>query len=689
MTRYEKCFQISRFVRNQVVQHNPKITHSAQALHDTTSAPDRLYADNHLITKHARCGQLEDARQLFEQMPQKNIVTWTSLVSGYAQHGKVDQCFSLFSEMLSHYRPNDFGYASVLSACDYSRGVQVHSLALKSGFYSWVYVANALITMYWKNSSDARVEAWKVFDNMEFRNLVTYNSMIAGFCMHEQGYKAMSFFITMCRDGFGLDLATLLSLLSSLHGGDEGSCYFVGLQCCLQLHCVGIKTGLALDVRLVTALVKAYSTLGGEVDDCNKLFLETSGLHRDVVLWTGIMTAFVERDPGQALFLFNQLRREGICLDCYVYSTILKACAGFVTERHASALHCQVIKAGFVDVIALENVLVHAYARCGSIDKAKSVFDEMKLRDIVSWNSMLKAYAMHGKAGAALKLFDQMDVKEDEATFVALLSACSHAGLVDEGTKIFDTMYEKHGIFPQLDHYACIVDILGRAGQVRQAEKIIRQMPMQPDYVVWSSLLGACRKYGEAHLANLASSKLKELDPKNSLGYVLLSNICCSTGSFDEAGIIRKKMDGVGVRKEPGLSWTEVRHKVHEFASGGWQHPQREAICVNLEDLLGQLKKIGYVPETNLVLHDVEEEQKEEQLYHHSEKLALVFCLMNGSDSNCNRGIIRIMKNIRICLDCHTFMRLASKLVQREIIIRDANRFHHFKDGACSCNDYW
>lgn len=688
MRTLRSVFKSVGLYRSQVFQQSPKTSHLSQALHHATAALD-LYTANHLIWKHVRCGQLDDARQLFEQMPQKNVVTWTSLVSGYAHHGKVDQSFSLFSEMLFHCRPNDFAYASVLSACDYSRGVQVHSLALKTGFYSWVYVANALITMYWKNSSDVGFEAWKVFDNTEFRNIVTYNSMIAGFCTHECGYKAMSFFITMCRDGFRLDRATLLSLVSSLHGGDEGNDYLMGLQCCLQLHCVGIKTGLALDVGLVTALVKAYCTLGGEVDDCNKLFLETNGLRRDVVLWTGIMNAFVERDPRQALSLFNQSRREGIFPDSYVYSTILKACAGFVTERHASAGHCQVIKAGFVDVIALENALIHAYARCGSINKAKLVFDEMELRDIVSWNSMLKAYAMHGKAEVALKLFEQMDVKADEATFVALLSACSHAGLVDEGTMIFDSMYEKHSIFPQLDHFACIVDILGRAGKVHQAAKIIRQMPMQPDYVVWSAMLGACRKHGESQLANLASSKLKEMDPKNSLGYVLLSNICCSTGNFDEANSIRKKMIGVGVRKEPGLSWTEVGNKVHEFASGGWQHPQREAIRPNLKDLLKQLKKIGYVPETNLVLHDVEEEQKEEQLYYHSEKLALVFCLMNGSDSNCNRDVIRIMKNIRICLDCHTFMRLASKLVQREIIVRDANRFHHFKDGACSCNEYW
>ncbi|KAI3464257.1 hypothetical protein Pfo_020920 [Paulownia fortunei] len=578
-----------------------------------TPPPPDLCSANHFINTHAKRGQLHLAHQWFAQMPHKNVVSWTVLISGYAQHGKLDQCFRLFSQMLSHHRPNDFAYASLLSVCDYWRGLQVHGLALRTGFDAWIYVANALMAMYWKNSCNAGVEAWRVFDEMDFRNLVTYNSMITGLGMHEQG----------------------------------------------------------------------------EIGACHKLFLETSGMDRDLVLWTGIMTACAERDPDQALILFNQMRREDLCPDCYVFSVLLKACANLVTERNASAVHCQVIIGGFVNVLELYNALIHAYARCGSINNAKQVFYEMSLRDIVSWNSMLKAYAVHGKAEAALNFFKQMDVAPDETTFVALLSSCSHAGMVKEGTKIFDTMYEKYGVVPQLDHYACMVDILGRAGHLSEAEKIIRQMPMQPDYVIWSAFLGACRKHGETKAANLASSKLKELDPENSLGYVLISNIYCSAHSFDEGGFIRTNMNRVGVRKEPGLSWIEVGHRVHEFASGGQRHPQLKAIRANMEELLRQLKKMGYVPETSSVLFDVEEEHKEEQLYHHSEKLALVFSLMNAGNSSCDGDVIKIIKNIRICLDCHNFMRLASKLVEKVIIVRDANRFHHFKEGACSCNDYW
>lgn len=668
-----------------------------QALHHhmlagkTTTSID-LYTTNHLVNMYAKCGDLTTAHQVFEQMTEKNLVSWTPLISGYSQHGKVDECFRLFSDMLSHCRPNDFAYTSVLSICDGFRGRQVHAIVIKTGFSACVYVANALIAMYWKSrgigyDGSRNEEAWRVFDGMEFRNLVTWNSMIAGFQMQGQCSKAINFFNSMCRDGVGFDRATLLSVLSSFCESDEDE-YFSSLKCCLQLHGLVIKTGLVLDVAVVSALLNAYSSLGGEVGNCHKLFLETNGC-RDLVLWTGIITAFADRDHEEALLLFNWLRREGLGPDCYAFSSLLKACGRFGTDKHALAVYCLVIKAGFADVIVLQNALIHAFARCGSVARARAIFDEMNIRDIVSWNSMLKAYALHGKGNQALHFFNQMDVEPDATTFVALLSACSHCGMVKEGTEIFNKMFETYGVVPQLDHYACMVDILGRAGHLLEAVEVIRKMPTEPDYVVWSALIGACRKHGETHLANFAVSKLKELDPDNSLGYVIMSNMYCSTGSFDEAGLVRKKMKGLRIKKEPGLSWTEIGNQVHEFASGGRGHPQGETIRAHTKELVRKLKNLGYVPETSLALHDIEEEHKEEGLYYHSEKLALVFSLMSTNYLNCNRAAVRIMKNIRICPDCHNFMKLASELVQREIVVRDSNRFHNFQKGFCSCKDYW
>eukprot|EP00257_Ricinus_communis_P019649 XP_015578697.1 pentatricopeptide repeat-containing protein At1g71420 [Ricinus communis] len=648
--------------------------------------PLGVFVTNHLINMYAKCGDLEYARQLFAEMPERNVVSWTALISGYAQHGQAYECSRLFSSMLMHCRPNEFALTSNLSSCDYDHGKQVHALAFKMGLDATVYIGNTLISMY-SNNGDSDDEAWSVFANLEYRNLVSWNSMIAGFQVRKLGAKAISLFSQMHRDGIGFDRATLLSVLSSLSEG-YSAVSDVGLNYCFQLHCLSIRSAFVLQVEVATALVKAYSDLGGEVTDCYKLFLET-GCYKDIVSWTGIITALAERQPEEALFLFRQLHREDLAPDWYTFSIVLKACAGLGTERQALTVHSRVIKAGFEGDVVLENALIHAYARCGSIFLSKQVFDEMRMRNLVSWNSMLKAYALHGQAKEALHLFSEMNVRPDSATMVALLSACSHAGMVEEGIKIFESMSDRHGIFPQLDHYACMVDILGRAGRVFEAKELISTMPMEPDAVVWSALLGSCRKHGETYLAKLAADRLKQLEPRNSLGYVQMSNIYSSGGSYTAAGFIRNEMRGSRVKKEPGLSWIEIDNTVHEFASGGRRHPQRKAICCRLDVLIGQLKEKGYVPETSSAMHDIEEEHKEEQLYHHSEKLALAFAVMNEGSQNCGDSVIKIMKNIRICVDCHTFMKLASNLLHKEIIVRDSNRFHRFKNGTCSCYDYW
>ncbi|CAN0928235.1 Pentatricopeptide repeat-containing protein At1g71420 [Linum grandiflorum] len=384
---------------------------------------------------------------------------------------------------------------------------------------------------------------------------------------------------------------------------------------------------------------------------------------------------------------FRELRREGrLSPDWFTFSSVLKACAGLVTEKYSLSVHSQVIKSGFETDTVLANSLIHAYARCGVISFSKRVFDEMKYRDVVSWNSMLKAYALHGKADEAFELFSTMNVRADSATMVALLSVCSHVGLVTKGFEIFNSMYTNHGISPELDHYACMIDVLGRAGRLSEARELISRMPMEPDSVIWSSILSSCRKHGgQTELAKFAADRLTELDPDNSLGYVQMSNMCFVTGSYNEAGLIRKEMKSSKVVKQPGLSWIEIGNELHEFASGGRRHPDREAIYTKLDGLVADLRaKKGYVPDTSLSFHDIDVEHKEQELCRHSEKLALAFALIKGSS-----GVIRIVKNIRICVDCHEFMKLASGFLEKEIVVRDSNRFHHFENDKCSCSDFW
>ncbi|XP_024018046.1 pentatricopeptide repeat-containing protein At1g71420 [Morus notabilis] len=661
--------------------------HRHMVAHNPMNRPD-TFVTNHLINMYCKFGHLDYAHQLFDEMPHRNLVSWTALISGYAQREHSSECFRLFSAMLAECRPNEFAFASVLSSCREGEGRfgrQVHALALKMCLDACLYVANTLIMMY--NKCHGGNEAWSVFNSMEYRNTVTWNSMIAAFQFHGLGARGIDLFIQMHHMGISFDRATLLSVFTSFcESADKEmkACF----RFCLQLHCLTVKTGFLSEVKVATALMKAYSDLGGNAVDCYRVFLETS-CHRDIVSWTSIMTIFAERDPERALLLFSQLCQEGLAPDWYTFSIVLKACAGLVTERHAAAVHSRVIKSGFEGDTVLTNSLIHAYARCASISMSKKVFDEIEERDVVSWNSMLKAYALHGRAREALHLFSEMNLEPDSATLVALLCACSHAGLVEDGIKIFDCMRENYGIVPQIDHYACMVDMYGRAGKIHEAEKLIGQMPMEPDSVVWSALLGSCKKHGETGLAKLASDKLKELEPRSSLGYVQMSNIYYSSGKFNEAGTIWDEMKECRVRKEPGLSWIEIGNRVHEFASGGCRHPDREVICSKLDGLIRQLKEMGYVPETSLSLHDIEEEQKEENLYRHSEKLALMYFIMNEGSLHPCGSVIKIIKNISICVDCHNFMKLASDLLQKEIVVRDSNRFHHFNDGICSCNDYW
>ncbi|KAL0921473.1 hypothetical protein M5K25_008549 [Dendrobium thyrsiflorum] len=636
-----------------------------------------LFLSNHLINMYSKCGRTNLARRQFDEMPRRNLVSWTALLTGYSQAGQHQQCIQLFSSMLVHYSPNDYGIVAVLSssagARDGHHGKQVHALVSKISLDANVFVGNSLIAMY-SSCDGLEDDGFLVFKTMSFRNHITWNSMIAGFLQGGRSNLSLELFVRMRRCSVEFDRATLISVISSCSNIRE----------CCQLHSLCIKSSFASEAEVATALVKVYASHCVDFQVCYELFSAVS--KHDLMSWTGIMTACCEQEPTEVVFMFCQLRREGFKPDRYALSIAVKASAGFATERNCMALHLLILKSGYGNDTVLCNALIHAYARCGNHKLAVSIFDRMEFHDRVSWNSIIKAYAAHGKGKEALNAFQCMDVPPDSATFVGILTACSHCGYVNEGRYIFNQMSEVYGIEPQCDHFACMVDILARAGELVEAEELINQMPMEPDPVVWSALLGACRKHGETNIGRKAAQKLLELEPSNSVGYVIMSNLYCATRSFGDAAFVRKGMKECGVKKEPGLSWIEVGDHVHEFSVGGHRHPHREEILVELRRLVIKLKEMGYVADTRLVLHEIDEEHKEEHLLNHSEKMALVFGLMNASS---NWDCLKIMKNIRICEDCHNFIKLTSKYAGREIVVRDSNRFHHFTDGTCSCGDYW
>jgi len=312
----------------------------------------------------------------------------------------------------------------------------------------------------------------------------------------------------------------------------------------------------------------------------------------------------------------------------------------------------------------------------------------MPKRNVVSWTAMIISYAHHGRGKEALQLFEEMQqagARPNRITFIGVLSACCYLGLVKEGCYYFDSMSRDHGISAQVEHYTCMVDMLGRAGLLAEAEEFVHQMPFEPDPVIWRTLLGACRVHGNVELGKHAAEIVFRQNPQDASSYKLLSNIYATAGRWDDVANVRKIMKERVARKEPGLSWIEVKNQVHSFVSGDRQHAQTEKIYAQIEELNEKMKEIGYVPDTSFALHDIDKELKEELLCHHSEKLAIAFGLISTPPGI----LIRIIKNLRMCGDCHTATKFISKIVGREIVVRDANRFHHFKDGFCCCRDYW
>ncbi|TYJ12487.1 hypothetical protein E1A91_A11G354300v1 [Gossypium mustelinum] len=328
------------------------------------------------------------------------------------------------------------------------------------------------------------------------------------------------------------------------------------------------------------------------------------------------------------------------------------------------------------------------YARCGSIEKAIKVFDQMPERDVLSWTALIAGFAMHGYAEKAIWFFSKMvnsGLKPRDITFTSLLSACSHGGLVEKGLELFESMKRNYGIEPRLEHYGCVVDLLGRAGKLAEAEKFVLEMPVKPNVPIWGALLGACRIHRNAEIAERVGNILIPLLPEHSGYYVLLSNIYARTNRWENVETMRQMMKEKGVKKPPGYSLIEVDGKVHNFKMGDKLHPEIEMIERKWDEILRKIRLAGYTGNTSDALFDIDEEEKENALHRHSEKLAIAYGVMRTEAP----APIRMVKNLRVCEDCHTATKLISKVFGRELIVRDRNRFHHFREGSCSCMDYW
>eukprot|EP01018_Ginkgo_biloba_P012655 Gb_23604 [translate_table: standard] len=580
-----------------------------------------------LVDAYIKCGSLLHGRRVFDKLSERDVVSWTSIITGYAQTEHAEKALELFCQMLcTGIKPNEFTFASALNACSghaaMERGKEVHAHIIKNGFESDFFVVSTLINLYAKCASIE--DAFKLFARMSEQNVVSWTAMIAGYVQNGHPEKALNILCQMQRLGMELNQFTFSSVLSacaSLAALEEGK----------QVHAHIIKTGFESLVCVGNALVTMYAK-GKNMDDALKVFLK---MHEpDSISWSAMIAGYTQNGHGEnALKLFCQMQLESINLNQFTFASALGACASLAA-------------------------------------------------------AVGQGYAQHGHGKEALKLFEQMQqagVKPNHSTFVGVLSACSHVGLVDEGRHHFDSMLEHHQLTPRMEHYNCMVDLIGRAGHLDEAMDFINKMPFEANAMVWRTLLGACRVHGNLELGKHAAQCILELEPEDSATYVLLSNIYGAAGQWEDSAKVRKLMDDREVKKEAGYSWIVVKNGVHTFIARDRSHPQTAEIYAKLEQLNVQMKEAGYVPDTDFVLHDVDEELKEQFLCHHSEKLAIAYGLISTPSGTS----IQIFKNLRVCGDCHTATKLISKIVGREIVVRDTNRFHHFKDGLCSCGNYW
>ncbi|KAF9614679.1 hypothetical protein IFM89_019807 [Coptis chinensis] len=441
------------------------------------------------------------------------------------------------------------------------------------------------------------------------------------------------------------------------------------------------------DVVTWNIMITHFSKQDDDMELARKLFDEMP--ERSVRSWTAMIAGYVQcGNPKEAIRMFTDMEAAGGKPNEVTVVAVLAACADLGALDLGRRVHEYLNQCGFGRNVRVCNTLIDMYIKCGCLEIARDVFYEMKERTVVSWSAMIGGYAMHGQAEEALKLFSKMSrigIRPNGVTFIGLLHACSHMGLVDEGRGFFSSMTKDYEIIPQIEHYGCMVDLLSRSGLLQEAHEFIKNMPIKANGVVWGALLGGCKVHKNVELAEEAIKHLLVLDPLNDGYYVVLSNVYADAERWEDAARVRMLMRDQGVKKTPGWSSITVDNVVHEFVAGDATHPQAEEIYRKWQELLEQMKQRGYVPDTKVVLLDMDEDKKEHVLYRHSEKLAVSFGLMNTPPGT----PIRIMKNLRVCEDCHAALKLISDIVNREIVVRDRNRFHCFKDGSCSCRDYW
>ncbi|KAI0502127.1 hypothetical protein KFK09_017074 [Dendrobium nobile] len=678
---------------------------------------DHPYAASRLLTSCSisPSRNLQYALLVFDQIPQPNLYSWNILIRAYSSSSRPDLSLQLFSRMLSDspHSPDHFTFPFVIKAAAelqmLREGSTLHGLVIKSPFRSDVFILNSLVHFY--AACGCLNLSRLVFDHIPQKDVVSWNSMITALARTDHYNDALNLFQVMEQSGFMPNDVTMVSVLSACgRKGDLELGRWIhsyikenDITQCLILNNAILdmytKCGNFADASLLfdsmkekdsiswTTMLVAYAK-SREFNAARRVFDEMP--YRDIAVWNALISGYEQNGrPKEALAAFIELQDADVEPNQLTLVAALSACSQLGAIEMGKCIHSYLRNQSFDLNYHLTTSLIDMYSKCGDLENALYVFSSVKKRDVFVWSSMIAGLAMHGRGKEALHFFKEMQeakVKPNHVTFTNILSACSHAGLVEEGRMYFSQMLPLYGITPDIEHYGCMVDILGRAGRLEEAMELIKSMPVPPPSSAWGALLGACVVHREVKLGELACQNLLGLEPRNDGAYVLLSNLYAKAGRWEDVGRLRKLMRDQGLKKEPGCSSMEVNGVIHEFLVGDASHPLSERIYKKLEEIKARLKAVGYESKRTQLLQNVEDDvAKEHALNLHSEKLAMAFGLISMKETMA----IRINKNLRICEDCHSVAKLISKVYEREILIRDRYRFHHFKQGRCSCQDYW
>lgn len=542
---------------------------------------------NCLLHMYCKCGRLRDAVKLFDDMLLRDTVSWNSLISGFLKEGKMEIGFWYFKLLLSsaEYRFDHASLTSMLSACGGKELLNVvkmiHMLAITRGYEKHVTVGNALTTAYFRCCS--LESGMSAFDEMAERNVVSWTAAISG--MAQNGFYAgsLKLFVEMHNSSVPPNKLTYLAALTACSG-------LQALKAGAQIHGLVCTLGYQSDLRIESALMDMYSKCGC-VEEAWRIFESAEVL--DEVSMTVILSSFAQNGyEEEAISLFVKMLKSGAYLDPSMISAVLGVFSIGASQNLGVQIHSMVIKKGFSSNVFVNNGLINMYSKCGELEESKNVFDCMSLKNQVSWNSMIAAFARHGDGLRALELYEEMKssgVEPTDITFVSLLHACSHVGLLDKGMEFFESMVKTHKMRPRMEHYACVVDMLGRAGLLKEAKRFIEVLPVKPDVLVWQTLLGACSINGDIEVGKYAAEKLAEAAPDSPFLFISMANLYSSKGRWKDRARTIKQMKEKGMVKEAGTSWIEIEKEIHSFVVADRTHLQSEDVYGLLVMLFGHM----------------------------------------------------------------------------------------------------